>query len=126
MPEGKEQVDRTELTSIAPEKVDVKDPDEAVARSLKGPAAVIAVLFSLFQLYTGVFGAFPDLIQRSIHVGFAMVLAFFLYSATDRSPKDRFSIIDLMGMILGIIVCAHAALNYDRIMMNPGVSNIWD
>jgi TRAP transporter 4TM/12TM fusion protein len=128
--EAKEQIDVNELTHITPEKVDVKDPDEAVARSLKGRvamvASVIAVMFTLFQLYTGVFGAFPDLIQRSVHIGFAMVLAFLLYAATNRSPKDRFSVIDLIGMILGIVVCTHAALNYDRIMMNPGVSSRWD
>jgi TRAP transporter 4TM/12TM fusion protein len=130
LPESKDRAKATDLTDIVPEKIDVKDPDEAVARSLKGPRAVIAsgiaVLFSLFQLSTGVFGAFPDLIQRSIHVGFAMVLAFFLYAATNRSPKNRYSVIDLMGMILGLVVCAHAAFNYDRIMMNPGVSNIRD
>jgi TRAP transporter 4TM/12TM fusion protein len=128
--EAKEQIDVNELTHITPEKVDVKDPDEAVARSLKGRvamvASVIAVMFTLFQLYTGVFGAFPDLIQRSVHIGFAMVLGFLLYAATNRSPKDRFSVIDLIGMILGIVVCTHAALNYDRIMMNPGVSSRWD
>ena len=130
MGEGKRPIDMEDLKNIAPEKVVVKDPDEKVARILKGPisvvASVIAVLLALFQLYTGVFGAFPDIIQRSIHVGFAMVLAFFLYSATGKSPKDRFSAVDLIAMILGIVVCTHAALNYDRIMMNPGISSNWD
>ncbi len=130
MPEAENQIDVNELIHIQPEKVEVKDPDEAVARILKGPVAVmastIAVLLSVFQLYTAVFGAFPDLIQRSLHLGFAMVLAFTLYSAGKRSPKDRFSIVDLLAMILGVIVCTHAALNYDRIMMNPGISSNWD
>lgn len=125
-----QKIDVNELINIAPEKVEVKDPEQAVARSLKGPVAVvasaIAVLFTVFQLYTGVFGAFPDLIQRSIHIGFAMTLAFLLYSATNRSPKDRFSVLDLIAMILGMIVCTHAALNYDRIMTNPGLSSRWD
>ena len=128
--EAKNQIDVNELVNIVPEKVEVKDREQAVARNLKGQMAVIAsaiaVMFTLFQLYTGVFGAFPDLIQRSIHIGFAMVLAFFLYSATNRSPKERFSVVDLIAMILGIIVCIHVAINYDRIMMNPGVSSSWD
>jgi TRAP transporter 4TM/12TM fusion protein len=130
MSEGQERINVNDLLKIVPEQVDVKDPDEAVARSLKGPMAVIAsaiaVTFTLFQLYTGVFGAFPDLIQRSIHIGFAMVLAFCLYPATNRSAKDRFSVVDFIGMILGIVVCTHAAINYDRIMTNPGVSSMWD
>lgn len=125
-----QKIDVNELINITPEKVEVKDPEQAVARNLKGPVAIIAsaiaVLFTMFQLYTGVFGAFPDLIQRSFHVGFTMVLAFFLYSATQRSPKERFSVVDLVGIILGIVVCTHAAINYDRIMTNPGVSSKWD
>lgn len=130
MSEVQGQIDVNELINIVPEKVEVKDREQAVARSLKGPVSVIAsaiaVVFTLFQLYTGVFGAFPDLIQRSIHIGFAMVLAFFLYSATKRSPKERFSVVDFILMVLGIVVCTHAAINYDRIMMNPGVSSMWD
>jgi TRAP transporter 4TM/12TM fusion protein len=130
MDENQGKVDPREVETIVPEQVKVKDREQAEARVLRGPvaaaASTISVLFALFQLYTGVFGAFPDLIQRSVHVGFAMVLAFFLYSATERSPKDRFSVVDLLAMVLGVVVCAHAALNYDRIMMNPGVSSDWD
>ncbi len=130
VPGSSEQANVKGLLEIEPEKVEVRDREQAVARMVKGPfdvaASIIAVLFTLFQLYTGVFGTFPDLIQRSIHVGFATVLAFFLYSATDRSPKNRFSVVDLVAMILGIVVCGHAAVNYDRIMMNPGVSSRWD
>jgi TRAP-type uncharacterized transport system fused permease subunit len=126
----KDPVDVNELINITPEKVDVKDPDQAVARALKGPAArlaaALAVLFTLFQLYTAFAGAFPDLIQRSIHMGFAVVLAFLLYSASHRSPMDRPSIIDILAIIMGVVVCGYAALNYDRIMMNPGISNEWD
>jgi TRAP transporter 4TM/12TM fusion protein len=119
-----------DLLRIEPEKVDIKDPGEAVARNLKGPAGVIcgaiAVLFSLFQLYTAYAGAFPDLIQRSIHIGFSMTLGFLLYAATARSPRERASYPDLLLAVLGILVCAYAALNYDRIMLNPGESNGWD
>ncbi len=119
-----------DFTHIAPEQVKVKDREQAEARTLKGAmakaASALAVVLALFQLYTGVFGAFPDLIQRSVHVGFAMLLAFFMYPATHRSPKDRFSLIDLAAMSLGFVVCLHAALNYDRIIMNPGVSSSWD
>lgn len=130
MNKPKEQIEVNELINIEPEKVEVKDREQAVARSLKGPAALIgsaiAILLTMFQLYTGIFGAFPDLIQRSIHIGFTMVLSFFFYSASQRSPKERFSAVDLAGMVLGVIVCAYAAIHYDRIMTNPGVSNVYD
>jgi TRAP transporter 4TM/12TM fusion protein len=119
-----------DLNDIVPEKVEIRDRDEAVARSLKGPAAVaasvIALLFSAFQLFTAYAGAFPDLIQRSIHVAFAIVLGFLMYSATSKSPRNRPSVVDIFSMALGLFVCVYAALNYDRIMMNPGISNRWD
>src|SRR5512143_2656990 len=98
----KDPVDVRELTNITPEKVALKDPDQAVARSLKRPfstaAAAIAVLFTLFQLYTAFAGAFPDLIQRSIHMGFSVVLAFLLYSASGRSPMHLASVSIFLGM----------------------------
>jgi TRAP transporter 4TM/12TM fusion protein len=124
------QGDVGDLDSIVSEQVEVTDRDEAVARNLKGSAAiaatVITLLFSLFQLFTAYAGAFPDLIQRSIHMAFAIVLGFLMYSATSKSPRNRPSVPDLVSMILGLLVCVYAALNYDRIMMNPGISNRWD
>lgn len=130
MNEQPAQGDVGDLNNIAPEQVEIRDRDEAVARSLKGPVAiaatVIALLFSLFQLFTAYAGAFPDLIQRSIHMAFAIVLGFLMYSATSKSPRSRPSVLDLVSMILGLLVCVYAALNYDRIMMNPGISNRWD
>jgi TRAP transporter 4TM/12TM fusion protein len=114
-----------------PEEIDLKDKGEAEARKLLGGmatfASVMAILLTLFQLYTSFAGAFPNLIQRSIHIGFVFVLAFVLYPATvKRSPKGRFSFPDLLMMILGVITCIYIVLNYDRIMLEPGISNNWD
>ena len=124
------QGDAGDWNDIVPEKVEIRDRDEAVARSLEGPGAVaataIALLFSAFQLFTAYAGAFPDLIQRSTHMAFAIVLGFLMYSATSKSPRSRPSVVDLLCMIMGLLVCVYAALNYDRIMMNPGISNRWD
>lgn len=127
---GKNHGDRQGAKDGGLKEVEIKDPEQAEPRALKPPfsiiASIIAVAFALFQIYTGVFGSFPDLIQRSIHVGFTIVLTFLLYRATRRSPKTRMSAVDLFAMILGVTVCSYAALNYDRFMLNPGVSNVWD
>nr|WP_316046650.1 hypothetical protein [Planococcus glaciei] len=37
--------------------------------------------FSLFQLYTAIFGQYTAYIQRSIHLGFALSLIFILFPA---------------------------------------------
>ncbi len=114
-----------------PEKLELKDKGEAEPRKLSGGmakfASVMAILLTFFQLYTSFVGAFPNLIQRSIHIGFVFVLAFTLYPASvRRSPKGRFSIPDLLMMILGVVACTYVVLNYDRIMLEPGVSGVWD
>ena len=40
--------------------------------------AVISVAMCLFHLYTAVFGIFPTSIQRSVHLGFVMMLVYLL------------------------------------------------
>ncbi|MEM4406645.1 MAG: TRAP transporter permease [Candidatus Methanomethylicaceae archaeon] len=117
----------SEVAQAVVEPVKIKDREQRDPRPLQGLVSRVgsglAVALTLFQLYTGIFGAFPDLIQRSIHVSFIIVLTFLFYPATSRSPRHRFSLVDFVAMILGVVVCTYAALNYDRIMTNPGVSS---
>ena len=40
--------------------------------------AAIAIAFSIFQLYTAIFGVLDAQLQRAIHLGFAMALVFLL------------------------------------------------
>ena len=60
------------------------DP-EAASRKLKGVMGVIVfallLSFSLFQLYTSIFGVLTAQLQRSIHLGFALALIFLLFPA---------------------------------------------
>ena len=61
--------------------------DEAAARPLRGwmglGAGLLGAAFALFQVWTAApfVGAYPDLIQRSVHLAFAFVLCFLLYPA---------------------------------------------
>ncbi|OQY14576.1 MAG: hypothetical protein B6I32_09140, partial [Desulfobacterium sp. 4572_20] len=40
--------------------------------------SVVAVTFVLFHIYTGFAGPLPNLEQRAVHVGFALILTFSL------------------------------------------------
>ena len=51
----------------------------------------IAICFSLFQLYTGIFGVLDAQLQRAVHLGFGLVLVFLLYP-TRRAWLNRTSI----------------------------------
>ncbi len=76
-------------------------------RELKGPifwlAAAVAVLASLFHLWTGGFGFFEPREQRSIHLLLLLPLAYILYPATETSPKDRPSLLDWGLSLLAVL-----------------------
>ncbi|MDP2803772.1 MAG: TRAP transporter fused permease subunit [Phreatobacter sp.] len=76
-------------------------------RELKGPvfwlAAAVAVAASVFHLWTGGFGFFEPREQRSIHLLLLLPLAFILYPATERSPKDRPSLVDWLLSFLAVL-----------------------
>ena len=101
------------------------------ARSPAGPMAAViaglALLWSLFQLWIASplpfilgFGVLNDTETRSIHLAFALLLAFLAYPAFKRSPRDR---VPLMDIALGLVAAACAAylfLAYSQLAQRPG------
>jgi TRAP-type uncharacterized transport system fused permease subunit len=103
--------------------------DEAEARSLAGGirvgASLLAIVFALFHILTAApfFGAYPDLIQRSLHLGFAFVLCFLLYPCRPgRSPSRRPSLVDGALVALAVVGFAYIIVHYNWIMENPSDS----
>jgi TRAP transporter 4TM/12TM fusion protein len=104
------------------------DP-EARTRSLTGIVSWVVFLgllsFSLFQLYTAIFGIFTAQIQRSIHLGFALALIFLLFPAVKshlREKKGKFQIAWYDGIlaILGIVVGSYWPLMIQDIVLRVG------
>ncbi len=101
------------------------DP-EAGTRKLKGIIGWIVFIgllsFSLFHLYTGVFGMLTAQLQRSIHLGFALALIFLLFPARkkDRGRKHKVAWYDMILAILGVAVGAYWPLFIDEIVMRAG------
>lgn len=61
--------------------------------------------FALFFLYTAYFGTFPPSIQRSVHLVFAMVLGFLLYTPwPDKHKKPFYTIIDMFLALVALLV----------------------
>src|SRR5690625_5777208 len=61
------------------EKYDVESNNRKLTGVLGWIVFIILISFSLFHLYTGVFGAFTAYIQRTIHLGFVLALLFMLF-----------------------------------------------
>src|SRR5699024_5911251 len=82
-----------EITSEEQQELMEKYDTESNTRNLTGwIAAVVFVIllsFSLFQLYTGIFGMYTAYIQRSIHLGFVLSFVFLLYLTWKKYEKMK-------------------------------------
>ena len=98
-------------------------PDGIMAKVIAG----LALLWSLFQLWIASplpfivgAGVFNDTETRSIHLTFALLLAFLAYPAFKRSPRNRVPLVD---MALGLVAAASAAylfIFYQDLALRPG------
>ncbi|HSP22764.1 MAG TPA: TRAP transporter permease [Planococcus sp. (in: firmicutes)] len=77
--------------------------------------------FSLFQLYTAIFGQYTAYIQRSIHLGFALSLIFLLFPARKRhGARRKVAIYDYVLALLAIGVGLYWPLMYDDLVFRLG------
>lgn len=88
--------------------------------------ASLAVSFVLFHIYTSFAGPLPNLRQRAVHVGFALILTFSLmrpFSFKKKRGKSQFSLIlDIVLISLVVIVCGFVLVKYHWIMEHPAES----
>ncbi|MBZ9538768.1 TRAP transporter permease [Modicisalibacter tunisiensis] len=87
----------------------------------------VAALWSLFQLWIASplpfmlkFGVFSATEARSIHLAFAMFLAFLAYPALKRSPRDRVPLTDWVMALLGAAAAAYLYFFYEQLAQRPG------
>lgn len=98
-------------------------PVGPMAKAIAG----LALAWSLFQLWIAsplpfIFriGVLNDTETRSIHLAFALLLAFLAYPAFKRSPRDR---VPLLDIALGLVAAASAAylfILYEQLAQRPG------
>ena len=87
----------------------------------------IAAVWSLFQLwiasplpYLFRFGVFSATEARSIHLAFALFLAFMAYPAFKRSPRDRIPLQDWVFAAIATFCGAYLFLFYSDLAQRPG------
>ncbi|MBT2684628.1 MULTISPECIES: TRAP transporter permease [Bacillaceae] len=100
------------------------DP-EAATRKLAGKMGWIVffglLAFSVFQLYTSIFGVLTAQLQRSIHLGFALALIFLLFPARKKNLKvKKVAWYDLLLAVLAIAVGAYWPVMIDELVNRVG------
>lgn len=71
----------------------------------------------LVHLYTAGFGIFDPRIQRAMHLLFLLPMAFLLYPATKKSPRDRITITDAILAVLAVIPALYLIVESERISL---------
>ena len=83
--------------------------------------AAICICFSLFQIYTGIFGTLDAMIQRCVHLSFGICLVFLLCPTKKSWVKGgRFHPIDILFTILAIIPPIYILVNYQHLILRAG------
>lgn len=100
------------------------DP-ESNTRDLAGTVKHIVffglLAFSLFQLYTAVFGQYTAYIQRSIHLGFALSLIFLLFPARKRKgERHKVPFYDYILSLMAVGVGLYWPIMYNDLVFRVG------
>lgn len=89
--------------------------------------AGLALLWSLFQLwiasplpFTLGFGVFNDTETRSIHLAFAILLAYLVFPALRTSPRDRVPLADIALGLVGAAAAGYLFIMYAELAQRPG------
>jgi TRAP transporter 4TM/12TM fusion protein len=89
---------------------------------------VIAVIMSLFHLYTAGFRLYPAMQQRTAHLVFALALAFLIYplGKPEKGQSRSLALLDLLLVILSFLIGAYVMLDYEGISARAGGPDFLD
>ena len=111
-------------TNLSTEELLAQIDRESAFRRLAGVAAVavscIAIGFTLFQLYTASVGLLPARLQRAVHLGFVLVLAFLLYPVRRNRGMKKIPWYDIVFAGLSVCVIAYLVVNHAALIDRSG------
>jgi TRAP transporter 4TM/12TM fusion protein len=106
-----------------------RQPGLPVKRLMLG----VALAWSLFQLWIASplpfalgIGVFNDTQSRSIHLAFAVFLAYLAYPAFSRSPRDRVPALDWVFALVGAFCASYLFFFYRELSTRPGQPTDFD
>jgi len=80
---------------------------KSVVRTLSGRwqtiTYAIAVIMSLFHIWVNTFGVMPGIYRNAVHMGFVLILVFFLYPISKRHPQKYLSLDVIFAFLIAIV-----------------------
>ncbi|MEO8484977.1 MAG: TRAP transporter permease [Betaproteobacteria bacterium] len=93
----------------------------------------VSLAWALFQVWYASplpfalrFGVLNDTEARSLHLAFALFLAFLAWPAFKRSPRDRVPVLDWVFALAGAFAAAYLLLFYRELATRPGIPSSTD
>jgi TRAP transporter 4TM/12TM fusion protein len=125
--EDKTPLDDQEMLRKAQQEADAvlrKYDSESNTRTLTGVMArivsAIAIAFSIFQLYTSLFGVLDAHLQRAVHLGFGMALIFLMYPSRNSWSRSSVHPVDVVLAIVGAAMPLYVVVFYGELVLRAG------
>ncbi len=88
--------------------------------------AIIAISFSLFQIYTGMRGSLDAHLQRAVHLSFAMALVFLLYPARKSWSRANLHPLDAILTVIAVALPLYVVVFYQDLVLRSGIPTLPD
>ncbi|MFT9497987.1 TRAP transporter permease [Anaerosolibacter sp.] len=121
-----------QLETESSAEISLKETDELLrkydkgsdSRNLKGVSAkivsAILICFTLFQLYTGVFGVLDAMLQRAVHLAFGLSMVYLLYPSRQKWSREKMHPVDIGLAIAAATVSMYVVVFYQDLVFRAG------
>lgn len=116
-----EEKDEKELAAEVLKKYDKESDTMLYTGVMAKIVSAIAITFSVFQLYTAIFGVLDAQLQRAVHLGFALALSYLLYPTRKSWSRTKVHPLDVLLSILGAAAPAYICIMYRELAMRAGM-----
>ena len=100
--------------------MDTLDRTSGPVRIAEAAFLIISIAFILFHMYTALFGAFPGVVQKGIHLGFVLVL-FFLGEISAKETPIPLRILFGIALVGGVLGCGYYVLVDEQLQNRLGI-----
>ncbi len=87
---------------------------------------IISIIFVTFQLYATLSGAITAQILRATHLAFVQLLAFLLFPATKKLPRDTLPLYDVILGLIGAACWMYIVINFQTLVRRSGNNTTLD